>query len=272
MNLVSYEYVACQEATNGVLVLSEFTGAAQALGAGCIRVNPYNIEELARGIGDAIAMPPHQRAELHKYASQYVAKFTSQVCPLAPPRTHPPSCMPLTVRAADSTSQAWAQGFVSSLEEADDSEELRGSQPSEGYPLPLHDVVARYSNATRRLLVFGVGGTFLPATGATANDDAQLSPEQRQLLAQLLADPANTVVLSSGRSRAKMDELAASFMPMVPNARGAKARDSARQKTIEEMYAQPPLELAEHPDAPKRAPLHVSPPAMLGSVYTGTHR
>ena len=29
----------------GVLVLSEFAGAGQALGAGCVRVNPYNTEE-----------------------------------------------------------------------------------------------------------------------------------------------------------------------------------------------------------------------------------
>ena len=40
---------------------------------------------------------------------------------------------------------------------------------------------------TRRLLVLGVGGTFLPATGATANDETTLTLEQRQLLAKLLA-------------------------------------------------------------------------------------
>jgi glycosyltransferase involved in cell wall biosynthesis len=34
MNLVSYEYVACQSDNAGVLVLSEFAGAAQSLGAG----------------------------------------------------------------------------------------------------------------------------------------------------------------------------------------------------------------------------------------------
>ena len=41
MNLVSYEYVACQaEGDTGVLILTEFAGAAQTLGAGCVRVNP----------------------------------------------------------------------------------------------------------------------------------------------------------------------------------------------------------------------------------------
>jgi len=31
MNLVSYEYISCQQEKHGVLVLSEFAGAAQSL-------------------------------------------------------------------------------------------------------------------------------------------------------------------------------------------------------------------------------------------------
>ena len=48
MNLVSFEYLACQTSKNakGVLVLSEFAGAAQALGAGALLVNPYNVAEV----------------------------------------------------------------------------------------------------------------------------------------------------------------------------------------------------------------------------------
>ena len=60
MNLVSYEYVACQGGAKGVLVLSEFAGAAQALGAGCVRVNPYNTEEVARGMHAALSMAAEQ--------------------------------------------------------------------------------------------------------------------------------------------------------------------------------------------------------------------
>ena len=39
MNLVAYEYVACQQAAKGVLVLSEFAGAAQARGTGAPRLS-----------------------------------------------------------------------------------------------------------------------------------------------------------------------------------------------------------------------------------------
>ena len=39
MNLVSYEYIATQQKRHGVMILSEFTGAAQSLN-GSIVVNP----------------------------------------------------------------------------------------------------------------------------------------------------------------------------------------------------------------------------------------
>jgi trehalose 6-phosphate synthase/phosphatase len=52
------------------LVLSEFAGAAQALGAGCVRVNPYDTRELARGFHLALSMPAEQRGVLHEYADQ----------------------------------------------------------------------------------------------------------------------------------------------------------------------------------------------------------
>lgn len=50
MNLVSYEFVACQADNHGVLVLSEFAGAAQSLGAGSILVNPWNIDDMTTAI------------------------------------------------------------------------------------------------------------------------------------------------------------------------------------------------------------------------------
>lgn len=64
MNLVSYEYICCQADNHGVLVLSEFAGAAQSLN-GSIIVNPWNTEELATGIFDALTMTDAQRAANH---------------------------------------------------------------------------------------------------------------------------------------------------------------------------------------------------------------
>jgi trehalose 6-phosphate synthase/phosphatase len=63
MNLVAKEFVACQTDARGVLLLSRFAGAAQELGH-ALQVNPYDPEEFARILRDALALPAEQRAEM----------------------------------------------------------------------------------------------------------------------------------------------------------------------------------------------------------------
>ncbi|CDO92442.1 unnamed protein product [Kluyveromyces dobzhanskii CBS 2104] len=78
MNLVSYEYISCQEEKKGTLILSEFTGAAQSLN-GALIVNPWNTDELAEAINEALTVPEEKRAanweKLYKYISKYTSAF-----------------------------------------------------------------------------------------------------------------------------------------------------------------------------------------------------
>jgi trehalose 6-phosphate synthase len=61
MNLVAKEYVAAQDpADPGVLVLSQFAGAAKQLDAALL-VNPHDVEAMARAIKTALAMPLDER-------------------------------------------------------------------------------------------------------------------------------------------------------------------------------------------------------------------
>jgi trehalose 6-phosphate synthase len=76
MNLVSYEYIATQRERHGVMILSEFTGAAQSLN-GALIVNPWNTEELAGAIHDAVTMSAEQREINFKKLEKYVFKYTS---------------------------------------------------------------------------------------------------------------------------------------------------------------------------------------------------
>ncbi|KAF9872837.1 glycosyltransferase family 20 protein [Colletotrichum karsti] len=76
MNLVSYEYIATQKERHGVMILSEFTGAAQSLN-GSLIVNPWNTEELANAIHDAVTMTPEQRLVNYRKLERYVFKYTS---------------------------------------------------------------------------------------------------------------------------------------------------------------------------------------------------
>lgn len=79
MNLVSYEYIATQQKRHGVMILSEFTGAAQSLN-GSIVVNPWNTEELAGAIHEAITLPADLRKTNHEKLYSYVTKYTRYVC------------------------------------------------------------------------------------------------------------------------------------------------------------------------------------------------
>ncbi len=67
MNLVAKEYVAAQpEDDPGVLVLSEFAGAADELGCGALLVNPYDTDAMARALYQALTMPLDERLERHQ--------------------------------------------------------------------------------------------------------------------------------------------------------------------------------------------------------------
>jgi len=61
MNLVAKEYCACNLEGNGVLILSEFAGAAAQLQTGAILVNPYDIEGVANAIYRAFTMDIKER-------------------------------------------------------------------------------------------------------------------------------------------------------------------------------------------------------------------
>ncbi len=61
MNLVAKEYCACQIDGNGVLVLSEFAGAAEQLGRWAVLINPYDTDGVAEAIKLAVMMTPSER-------------------------------------------------------------------------------------------------------------------------------------------------------------------------------------------------------------------
>jgi len=47
MNLVAKEYCACRIDNDGVLILSQFAGAAEQLKPDALLVNPYDVEQMA---------------------------------------------------------------------------------------------------------------------------------------------------------------------------------------------------------------------------------
>jgi trehalose 6-phosphate synthase len=60
MNLVAKEFVAAREDQDGVLILSQFTGASREL-TDALPVNPYDIMQMAEMIRRALEMPAEER-------------------------------------------------------------------------------------------------------------------------------------------------------------------------------------------------------------------
>ncbi|MDA1106896.1 MAG: trehalose-6-phosphate synthase [Proteobacteria bacterium] len=70
MNLVAKEYVAAQTGGDGVLILSEFAGAAREL-ADALIVNPYDIEQFAEALRAGIEMDDaERRARMQRLSRQ----------------------------------------------------------------------------------------------------------------------------------------------------------------------------------------------------------
>ncbi|MER3395121.1 MAG: trehalose-6-phosphate synthase, partial [Microcella pacifica] len=61
MNLVAKEYVACRHDDDGVLLLSEFAGAADEL-KNALLINPHDIDGLKESMVKALRMPKKERA------------------------------------------------------------------------------------------------------------------------------------------------------------------------------------------------------------------
>jgi trehalose 6-phosphate synthase len=60
MNLVAKEFIAARDDEQGVLILSQFTGAARELPEALV-VNPYNIDQCAAALHLALTMPPAEQ-------------------------------------------------------------------------------------------------------------------------------------------------------------------------------------------------------------------
>ena len=63
MNLIAKEYCACNIDEKGVLILSEFAGAAQQFHQDAILVNPHDIEGMSMAIYRAFNMPLEERTQ-----------------------------------------------------------------------------------------------------------------------------------------------------------------------------------------------------------------
>lgn len=173
MNLVAKEYVACKSEGDGVLVLSEFAGAAAEMGEALL-INPYDEERTANTIARALDLDEQERRL---------------------------RMMALHKRVLQNNVFHWGERFLTSLQEAVvERGRYIDTQPEQ---LRANEVRHAYLRAKRRLLVLGYDGTLVPF----ARRPQQAVPPDAvvELLEELTSDPANCVALMSGRSADDLD-------------------------------------------------------------------
>jgi trehalose 6-phosphate synthase/phosphatase len=166
MNLVAKEFVAsCID--KGVLILSELTGAASELNE-AIQVNPTDTEEVANAIHTALTMPLiEQRSRL--------------------------SLMQRRLAAYDV--QKWIKDFLDQLEiTKNEQEALKVNILKEEH---IIEMVGSFNQAGKRCILLDYDGTLAPYQKLPSL--AAPSEELIRLLSDLTKDPANEVVIISGR-------------------------------------------------------------------------
>jgi trehalose 6-phosphate synthase/phosphatase len=173
MNLVAKEFVASQRGRDGILVLSEFAGAAQELGE-ALRINPYDEDGTAAVVERALGMPVDRRRE------RMGAMFER-------------------IRRDDAV--AWSERFLASLRAA-----TSDGRPDAATERPEPDprrLVASFAAASERFILLDYDGTLVPLTQRPA--DAEPRGDLVDLLRRLAAVPQTTVAVVSGRPRSDIE-------------------------------------------------------------------
>jgi trehalose 6-phosphate synthase/phosphatase len=174
MNLVAKEFVASRTDGDGVLVLSEFAGAAWELPE-AIQVNPYDVEGTAESCYRALMMPPEER------------------------RTR---LEPLRVRVSNYDVHRWATTFLEQLESA--TRKQPASRRAPGNAKAARQALETRLRETEDFLVLlDYDGTLVPYTATP--ELARPDPALLELLGTLAERPRTELHVVSGRAREPLE-------------------------------------------------------------------
>jgi len=162
MNLVAKEFCAARPDEDGVLVLSEFAGAADELGD-ALMVNPYDVEGMADALEAALEMPQEERRSRMRTLRSRVKEYDVHW---------------------------WVSSFLDTLE-------ATPTPPPRVEPAGAEVALERMRGAERLLLLLDYDGTLVPF----APRPEQASPDVAllDLLQRLTARPGTRVHIVSGR-------------------------------------------------------------------------
>lgn len=174
MNLVSKEYVASRSQDTGVLILSEMAGASKELTDALI-VNPSNIKSMTDAMVQALNMSVEEQKQRMKPMRQIVSKFNIN---------------------------HWVRIFMERLNEV---KQLQLSMTTRHITHVTKLAIKKiYDKTSKRIIFLDYDGTLV---GFQDDINAAIPDEELyQILEELRSDPANLVVVVSGRNYQKLEE------------------------------------------------------------------
>jgi trehalose 6-phosphate synthase/phosphatase len=173
MNLIAKEYLASRGDGTGVLVLSDTAGAARELGEALI-VNPYHVEGIADAIAAALAMPDAEQRRRNETMRSRLRRYD-------------------VVR--------WGREQFARVGEVRTAVEELRARLLDG--TERKRMLLAYHSARKRLLLLDYDGTLVSLVRDPAS--AGPGPALLALIDRLAADPANDVVIVSGRDWKTLD-------------------------------------------------------------------
>eukprot|EP01059_Diplonema_ambulator_P028050 TRINITY_DN46761_c0_g1_i1.p1 TRINITY_DN46761_c0_g1~~TRINITY_DN46761_c0_g1_i1.p1 ORF type:complete len:905 (+),score=218.27 TRINITY_DN46761_c0_g1_i1:39-2717(+) len=190
LSLASHEAVVCQgdfprpdgtvwKGNKAPLLLSEFAGAATALG-GSIIVNPHDVTQVAKDIFRALNMTEEERSEAHHHNFEYVSRNTATF---------------------------WAQSCLTELT-AVGTPSMRFSAELGNDSTTLNEIRSEYAISRKRLLLLDWDGCMIPCTTSRGSSMTDLT---RDILFRLCDDPCNIVYIMTGRTRRDIEPLLMEF-------------------------------------------------------------
>jgi alpha,alpha-trehalose-phosphate synthase [UDP-forming]/trehalose-phosphatase len=179
MNLVAKEYVASRVDNRGVLILSEFAGAADELGT-AVRVNPHDIEGLKEAMMRAVEMTPGEQGRRMRAARR---------------------------RVLEHSVEDWSREFLDSLARFHRRRSVTDTQHQVQIDdEALHGALARVAASDRLLVALDFDGTLAPLEDEPMK--ARALPSAAAAVAALAALPDTPVAFVSGRSLHDLREIA----------------------------------------------------------------
>lgn len=165
MNLVAKEYVATRTQQDGVLVLSEMTGASKEMGE-ALQINPFNFEEIADTLKQALEMPKTEQKSRMVSLQKRISRYSVE---------------------------RWAEEFMAALDTSQNvSQYIQAERLNQNHQ---DDILKSVENSKATIIFLGYNGTLVDYTDKT--EDKKPDKALYEILSKVSQKPNVEICITS---------------------------------------------------------------------------